>query len=338
MFSARALLVRSVPLVLAAALVAGCGSNMVAPGSNPPSVPASSGTISVNTTAPASVTLAPVAGIAPTITLPASSAGASSVTVSDSASAPTSLPAIAALARAPQAAGDKHSPLLFISVTSSATITFAGAATFAFAIPNLPSNVTFSLASLDPTASPIAWSYGGSVSVSGSNVSITTATGFTLKAGVTYYFALVTIPVGVSPAPTQTPAPSPAPTSTPTPVPTPTPTPVPTPTPTPVPTPTPTPVPTPVVTPTSLAFSGVGAPDQTIAVSEAGYSGSYTLSTCMSGATTVATISGSASPFTVHAAAAGTCTFTVKNSFGGSTSVLVNVQQTTVTITSTTRK
>ena len=322
MFSARALLVRSVPLVLAAALVAGCGSNMVAPGSNPPSVPASSGTISVNTTAPASVTLAPVAGIAPTITLPASSAGASSVTVSDSASAPTSLPAIAALARAPQAAGDKHSPLLFISVTSSATITFAGAATFAFAIPNLPSNVTFSLASLDPTASPIAWSYGGSVSVSGSNVSITTATGFTLKAGVTYYFALVTIPVGVSPAPTQTPAPSPAPTSTPTPVPT----------------PTPTPVPTPVVTPTSLAFSGVGAPDQTIAVSEAGYSGSYTLSTCMSGATTVATISGSASPFTVHAAAAGTCTFTVKNSFGGSTSVLVNVQQTTVTITSTTRK
>ena len=322
MFSARALLVRSVPLVLAAALVAGCGSNMVAPGSNPPSVPASSGTISVNTTAPASVTLAPVAGIAPTITLPASSAGASSVTVSDSASAPTSLPAIAALARAPQAAGDKHSPLLFISVTSSATITFAGAATFAFAIPNLPSNVTFSLASLDPTASPIAWSYGGSVSVSGSNVSITTATGFTLKAGVTYYFALVTIPVGASPAPTQTPAPSPAPTSTPTPVPT----------------PTPTPVPTPVVTPTSLAFSGVGAPDQTIAVSEAGYSGSYTLSTCMSGATTVATISGSASPFTVHAAAAGTCTFTVKNSFGGSTSVLVNVQQTTVTITSTTRK
>jgi hypothetical protein len=115
------------------------------------------------------------------------------------------------------------------------------------------------------------------------------------------------------------------------------------PTATPTPTPTPTPTATPTagppgvlnVNPTSVAVAGLGSTYALQFVAgETGYTGAFTESDTCSGVATVTTPSakGPSATYTVTGVAAGTCTATIKDSFGQSAAEAISVTTGTIVI------
>jgi outer membrane biosynthesis protein TonB len=136
-----------------------------------------------------------------------------------------------------------------------------------------------------------------------------------------------------TPTPTTPTTPTPTPTMTPTPTPTMTPTPTPTMTPTPTPTPTPTATPVPTcansghgpltLNPNTLAFDAAGQ-QLSSAISDPGWTGSYTVTSSNTAVATAALVSGPDAQVT--AIAAGTAVVTVSD---GLCSAQINVGVTT---------
>ena len=84
------------------------------------------------------------------------------------------------------------------------------------------------------------------------------------------------------------------------------------------------------LSPASVSLLGAGS-TQTVAASEASYSGSFSISgsTC-SGIASIALQSGSTTTFVVTASTAGSCNFTISDTLGQSKNLPVSVTTTTI--------
>lgn len=320
---------RGLAFFFAAALVAGCSSsNSGAPGVPPPGTPiVTSASVPVSTSSSSTVALAAVSGVAPTITIPAAAAGSTgTLTVAESATLPSGYVALSGAARHTLAL---HNSILYVTFTASSTLTLTGNPGFQYKVTSLGTD-PIGFAIFTPTN---GWTYGAApVTISGNTITIAPgSTQVTFTAGAQYAFALYSMPSTATAAPSSDPtaiaSAAPSPTATATATATAAPSPSPTATPTPVPTATPVPV----VSPSALVLTyNPNASSQTtgsFTASEANYTGTFTPSTCKSGANTIATVTGTSPTFTVTPAMVGTCSIAVTNSFGGATSVSVTVNQ-----------
>jgi hypothetical protein len=123
-------------------------------------------------------------------------------------------------------------------------------------------------------------------------------------------------------APGATASPTPAGLPTPTPAPSAAPSPTATPSAVPSPTATPTPV---RLSPPSLTFASPAAPAQTVAITEGGYAGTFTVdATACTGIVSVA-LAPNTQSFTVTPATAGSCTLIVRDTQGNATNLPVTV-------------
>ena len=81
------------------------------------------------------------------------------------------------------------------------------------------------------------------------------------------------------------------------------------------------------VSPASVAYTSLGDTPQAVTITEAGYTGTYTISTA-SCANVAGATSTSATTFNVNPVGSGTCTIAVSDSYGQSAGVSVSVTQT----------
>ncbi|HEY9180269.1 MAG TPA: hypothetical protein VIO32_06085, partial [Candidatus Baltobacteraceae bacterium] len=236
--------------VLVAALAA-CGGGSTPPGGgNPAPTPAPTATPTAPPTQTESSSLngttntvtfpAISSGVSGTVTLPAVTSGSATVTLVLSSTLPGGVPVPQARrihhVTSPQILGAPVTPLAYVSVTPSATVTISTTPAFTF---NFPAGVLsgFAYAAVyDEANSAAGWNEVlGPLSAGGTSLSfpaVAFAPPFTLAGNDTYIFALVETG-------TPLPTPTPVPTATPTPVATATPTPVATATPVPGSTPPP---------------------------------------------------------------------------------------------------
>jgi hypothetical protein len=226
-------------ITLLAVFAAGCnGSSSIAPpiggGATPTPTPspaplpaAATATIPVGG-APASASLGPVTGgYSSAITVPAGSTSAV-LTLTLAATQPAGTPAVQTIKHRPQTIGSTGiATVAFVTIASSATVTFGTTPTFTFTVPGgaaILGQVSY-LALYDPSATPQpGWTtFAGPGTVSGNTITFTGSGGNQqLKSGVTYDIVLFTTTSALptpSPNPTATAAPTPTPVPTATPVP-----------------------------------------------------------------------------------------------------------------------
>lgn len=241
------------------------------------------------TTAPSSVTivatntsaqgLPSAGGVGGTVSLNAASAPAGSTIAISALTAPPAgvLALQSAQGRRPSASA--NAPIVYYAFTPSTTITLNGLPAFSLT-STLPAGTPVSLALLP--AGAVTWQLGVATTVVQAGGAINfpaTSTAITLPGGVQTVIVLyVPASVAATPTPAATATPTPSATASPTPSATATPTPSATATPTPAATATPTPAPAIALSPSSLSFTNVGtAYMQSVTVSEAGYTGSFTV-------------------------------------------------------------
>jgi hypothetical protein len=100
--------------------------------------------------------------------------------------------------------------------------------------------------------------------------------------------------------------------------------------PTPTPSPTPTPTPAPLsVSPNSVSYTSLADTPLVVTISEAGYSGAFTISTAAC-ANIASTTSTSATAFKINPTGSGACTIAITDSYGQSATVNVSVTQTLI--------
>jgi hypothetical protein len=335
------------PIILALSALAACGGGGNStppfnPGTATPTPPPSVPTLAPATAAttvplasgsaqPQSVSIPPAAGLSGSLQLPAATLPAgTSLDIQTTTTAPAGIPALS-VGRRPQATSAGGLEVLYYQgLRFTQTATFPGYPAFTITLPAGydPSQGVYELAFYDGNG----WTYpiGGPGTASGQQISFPSVSAtVTYQANQTYYFALY-----YAPAP---PAPTPTPTASPTPTPSPTPSPTPLVTATPSPTPSPTPTPGPLTaSPSALHFDGTGSDlTQTVTVSSAFFSGTFSASACTdANNTTVATVGAvdANGKFTVTPAAAGSCTITVTDSSNRQTTVAVTVATSSLTV------
>ncbi len=195
------------------------------PTPGPSLAPSASASITAGAAA-GSATLGPIqSGLAATVGVPATTAGSGTLTVTLAASASTA-PALASMARAPRSIGASGiTGLAYVSVTPTATLSFAGTPSFTFTVTGQPTLIAPAagyVAFYDPAASGGWTTLLGPVTIGGSSATWTFPAGavpLTFKAGSTYVFALFTATSAVA---TPSPSPSPSPAASASPVPSPT--------------------------------------------------------------------------------------------------------------------
>ena len=228
----------SASLLVLCALLCACGGGGGGGGGTAPSVPA---VTSTPTTAPASSTVAAnvgttaatasfgtiFGGYGGSVVLPAASSGSGSATLILANTNPTGGAGLSAAARLPKAIGGSLDPLVYVTISTSSTVTFANWPSFTFSLPNLslPAGAALYLA-YDPGDTAGNWStLAGPAPIVNNTVTFASAGPVTFTAGVTYAFSLfATAQALIVPTPTPsasptrtaspTPSPSPAPTST----------------------------------------------------------------------------------------------------------------------------
>jgi len=181
------------PVAACLAIVAtGCGGSV----STTPVV-ASSVTLSAGTS-PSNATLTHPSGYALNVTLPATADGSSgNLAVSITTTPPQGVAAPASLQRDALAIGAALTPLLYVVVTPSATLTFGSLPAFSFTLPAgtaVASGSSAFVAFYDPAQSATGWlTVLGPGTVDNQVITFPATTGtVTLKAGTTYVFALFT--------------------------------------------------------------------------------------------------------------------------------------------------
>jgi len=303
-------------LCVAAALVSGCsGDNPRV--LNPSAIAASASVTGAVTAAGSTLALSPLTtGVAVTTTLggaPAVTNG-TTVTLTESTVSPVGLPTLQGLARRPESGTVSDTPLVYIEAVFSNAVTMNGQLGFTITLPagSNPNAGPYYVAALPLGATP-AWSLAieGPGVVSGTTVSFTPPVAQTTFAASTPYYYVIYQAVGGSvptPSPTLSPSPSPSPS----------------------PTPTPTPAPL-ALSPAALSFTASGASyAQTFAASESGYTGAFTETDTCNPGTAIATVSAASGPgptanFTVTPQSAGSCTITVHDTNGQTSTVTVGV-------------
>lgn len=259
----------------------------------PPTVSTASATVS--TTAPTTVALPVTAsGLSATVSFPAASSAAQ-LALGLSAGPPPSTPVLQSVRRLPAALGTAVSPLAYLTLQSSADVSFGTTLALTLTLPTTPAGNAY-LALFDPTNPSAGWNavLGPGAIGTGSVAFSPVAAPETLAKGVTYVFAVVTTTNTLT-------------------------------TPTPVPTPTPTPAPI-ALNLQKLQFAGVGsAYAQTLTASEAGYAGLFTLGgTSCNGIAATNTLSDTHS-FTITPVAVGTCSYTISGAPGAQATLPVTV-------------
>jgi hypothetical protein len=330
--------------LLVAALAACSGGGSVTTAPVPP--PTSSGATTMTSTTASVGMPATVAGSITTNAIVPKASVAAAITESTSVAAPGGISPLSVLriaqAKRTGQAASGPTPILYVQFTSAVSITLSGTPTLNFVLPSVDPTLSYYLA-MDSTNGWVA-PFAGPATVTGTTlVFASTPTPITIDPSTPLTFALYSIA---------------------------TPTPTPSPTPTPVPTPTPTPVPAPVASPNVLTFDASNPSSQTFAVTETGYTGTFSaaLGTCAaatppptggiatptpfpyptaSGATPtpvpttfIAQVSpaSASSTFTVLSGGqAGTCSVTITDSKSSTTTVTVNVDQANIGIYSTNR-
>lgn len=180
-------------------------------------------------------------GASGSVTIPAAASGNGTATLTLSSTLPTAAPSPAAsiiqwkTVKKPSSLGAAVNPLVYISLSVSAPISFSSTPAFSFTFPAGTLNGYAYVIEYD-SSSTSGWNaILGPIQVSGTTVTFPSLAipppPFALAANTTYYFAIVETG---TPLPTPTPEPTATPTPTPTPTPTATPTPGATATPTPV--------------------------------------------------------------------------------------------------------
>lgn len=201
-------------------LVAGCGGG----GGTTPSVPTPGPSATINPgPSPQNVTLTG-GGYALSFTLPAVTVGSTAtVTATLSTSAPTGVPVpqsrrakVTKEKTTPSDLGTAVNPLVYLTISSTAQISFANAPSFVFALPSnvsVPAGSSAYVIYYDPNGS-IGWiNLLGPGAVSGHDITFNgVPTGFTFKANTPYVFALA---LTIAPLPTVAPSPTVAPTTIP---------------------------------------------------------------------------------------------------------------------------
>lgn len=295
------------------------------------------------TPAPVSVSIPSADGLSGSIVLPAAVIPANTtLQVTTATTLPSGVAALSAGRRIASVSG--ATVLYYQGLRFSEDVTFPSYPALTIVLPSLynTSLGSYQLAFWNGSA----WSqpFGAPGTPSGAQVAFAGVSGpVTFAANTTYVFALYYQQNAPAPAPSVTPSASPSPTATPTTAPSATPTTAPTAMPTTAPTATPVPTPSPVptvgplsVNPPTLTFNGTGSDlTATVTASSANYTGAYSASTCVSGTTTVATVSGfTNSAFTVTPAAVGSCTIDVSDDLSRHASVTVTVTTSSVTVQS----
>jgi subtilisin family serine protease len=191
-------------------------SVIVAATATPTPPPSSSASVQAGA-APASGTLATISGgYGGAVAFPATSSGSATANLLLAAMNTVTLQSSS---RLPKAIGGNLDPLAYITLQTTATVTFRSWPSFAFFLPAgfaLPAGAALYLG-YDPGDVAGNWStLAGPASVNGSVVTLAPGTGpITFVAGTTYAFALfATAQVLVAATPTPSPSPSPSPTAT----------------------------------------------------------------------------------------------------------------------------
>lgn len=271
------------------------------------------------------------AGYSASVTLSPAS-GAASVETTLSANEPSGTPVLSSAQRLARSVGGSPTGLLYATITSNATVSFATTPSFTFTLSSGASQpIGPTYVALD---SGNGWQFllgpgTTQLPLGGSSESFSftaAATSFTLVQGVTYVFAFYS--TAATPAPTASPSPTPTPS--------PTASPTPTPSPTPSPSPTPTPLPgvqlsasTPCTSgPTCLQFQVEGSPVVgTFTASEFGYAGTFTasdLSCTVGSGNTTGSVASLQNATATPGSAGGPATFGVIGTDVGSCTVLIS--------------
>ena len=228
------------------ALLCACGGGGGGGGATTPSVPSITSTptpaptpapglptsvtagANLGTTA-ATATFATIAGgYGGGILFPAASAGAGTAALVLSSTNPVAGAALSASARLPKAIGGSLDPLVYVTLTTTATVTFANWPLFTFVLPSgitLPAGAAYYLG-YNPGDTAGNWSTLSNVySANGNGITFSPVGPVTFTAGVTYAFSLFATAQVLVPA-TPSPSPSPARTASPALSPSPSPSPV----------------------------------------------------------------------------------------------------------------
>ena len=176
-------------------------------------------------TAPATASFGTIfGGYSGSVVLPAASSGSGAATLIFANTNPTGGAAVSASARLPKAIGGSLNPLVYITITTAATVTFANWPSFTFILPagiSLAAGSSLYLA-YNPGDSAGNWStLAGPASIVNNTVTFVPSGAVTFTAGTTYAFSLfatgqvlVAPTPSPSPSPTKTASPSPSPTAT----------------------------------------------------------------------------------------------------------------------------
>jgi hypothetical protein len=242
----------------------------------------------------------PSGGIAATAQFPSASV-ATAITETASTAEFAGLPALS-VARKPAARGalddTATATILYLGFTTTTAVTFLGTPAVTFTLPAITPGQSYYLATYD--AATTAWTIpaAGPATISGTTVSFPlTGTGTTtISPNAPLYVALYSTATA-SPSPSPSPRPSPNPSPSPSPSPSP-------------------PVGAVVATPTALTFTTSASTAQTFAVSESGYTGTFS---AVSSTPAVATVAAgqTAGTFTVTPLESGTTTITITGASGG---------------------
>ncbi len=193
----------------AAALLASCGGGGGGTGT-PPVVNAtasalpvsSSATIAAGATSQTAVLATIAAGYGATLSLPGASAGAGSVALAFALTPPTGFATIQSSIRRPAAIGGTLTPVVYLSFTPSATISFAATPAFTFTLPaGAISSGSYYVGLFDPTTAAGWVTLLGPDSASQNTVSFSAGQrSETFVAGATYVFALFATSQALVPA------------------------------------------------------------------------------------------------------------------------------------------
>ena len=182
---------------LFAVIAAGCaGVTSIAPGT--PAGPSSSVSIQSGSSSATATLPAISTGHSATVTIPVETSGsAGTLAATLQATLPSGVTAPQSIKRAPAAIGASLSPIVYLTLTSSATVTFNSTPAFTFSLPSntmLAAGSSAWVAFYDPGQAATGWqTLLGPGSVNGRAISFAAATNTTiLKAGVQYAFLLFT--------------------------------------------------------------------------------------------------------------------------------------------------
>jgi hypothetical protein len=169
----------------------GSGSISQPPTPTPTPLPPNT-TQGILSTGGAQIALPSFAGYSGTITAPSPSSGAGTqITIVLQTGAPTGLPVLQDGLRQILSV---NSPVVYLSITPSATVSFTSSLGFTINLPQPPlSGVLYYMAVYDPTNLPPNWTLNalGPATVSGSTLSLMTSSSLvSLIGNVTYWFAL----------------------------------------------------------------------------------------------------------------------------------------------------